>query len=130
MRAPGWSTKSPRRLSRGDPSPQPGNAELVEHVTVAPEPIFPVGHVGPVRWVAARRDGHVSLDTPSYLQTAEVADILQVSPSTVTRWAREGKLPFLKTPRGHHRYPAAQIRQLANELRVRPTAQRDPVAPD
>jgi excisionase family DNA binding protein len=117
-------------LSRGDPSPQPGNAELVEHLTVAPKPVFPVGHVGPVRWAAARRDGNNSPDTPSYLHTAEVADILQVSPGTVARWAREGKLPFLKTPSGHRRYPAAQIRQLANELRVRPTSQRGPVAPD
>src|SRR5919202_671913 len=117
-------------LSRGDPSPQPGNAELVEHVPAAPEPVFPVGHVGPVRWVAAGREGNNSPDTPSYLHTAEVADILQVSPGTVARWAREGKLPFLKTPRGHCRYPAAQIRQLANELRVRPTAQRGPVVPD
>jgi len=117
-------------LSRGDSSPQPGNAELVEHLTVAPKPVFPVSHVGPVRWVAARRTGNNSPDTPSYLQTAEVADILHVSPGTVARWAREGKLAFLKTPRGHRRYPAAQIRQLANELRVRPTAQRGPVAPD
>ena len=117
-------------LSRGDSSPQPGNAELVEHLTVAPTPVFPVSHVGPVRWVAARRTGNNSPDTPSYLQTAEVADILHVSPGTVARWAREGKLAFLKTPRGHRRYPAAQIRQLANELRVRPTAQRGPVAPD
>jgi excisionase family DNA binding protein len=109
-------------LGGGDPSPQPGNAELIEHVTVAPRPVFPVSHVGPVRWVAARRDGNDSPDTPSYLHTAEVADILHVSPRTVARWAKEGKLPFVKTPSGHRRYPAAQIRQLANELRGRPTA--------
>jgi excisionase family DNA binding protein len=109
-------------LGGGDPSPQPGNAELIEHVTVAPKPVFPVSHVGPVRWVAARRDGNDSPDTPSYLRTAEVADILHVSPRTVARWAKEGKLPFVKTPSGHRRYPAAQIRQLANELRGRPTA--------
>jgi len=109
-------------LGGGDPSPQPGNAELVEHVTVAPKPVFPVSHVGPVRWVAARHDGNDSPDTPSYLHTAEVADILHVSPRTVARWAKEGKLPFVRTPSGHRRYPAAQIRQLANKLRGRPTA--------
>ena len=59
---------------------------------------------------------------PSYLHTAEVADILQVSPKTVSRWAKEGKLPFLKTLGGHRRYPAAEIRQLADELQVQPTA--------
>jgi excisionase family DNA binding protein len=57
-----------------------------------------------------------------YLHTAEVADILHVSPKTVSRWAKEGKLPFLKTLGGHRRYPAAEIRQLAEQLRVRPTA--------
>jgi excisionase family DNA binding protein len=36
---------------------------------------------------------------------AEVADILHVLPKTVSRWAKEGKLPFLKTLGGHRRYP-------------------------
>ena len=58
---------------------------------------------------------------PPYLHTAEVADILHVSPKTVARWAKEGKLPFLKTLGGHRRYPAAEIRQLADQLQVRPT---------
>jgi hypothetical protein len=35
---------------------------------------------------------------------------------------KEGRLPFLKTLGGHRRYPEAEIRQLANELRVLPTA--------
>ena len=52
----------------------------------------------------------------------EVADILHVSPKTVSRWAKEGKLPFLKTLGGHRRYPAAEIRQLADGLQVQPTA--------
>jgi hypothetical protein len=38
------------------------------------------------------------------------------------RWAKEGKLPFLKTLGGHCRYPAAKIRALAEELREEPTA--------
>ena len=54
--------------------------------------------------------------TPSYLHTAEVADLLHVSPKTVSRWAKEGKLPFLKTLGGHRRYPEARIRELASEL--------------
>jgi excisionase family DNA binding protein len=47
---------------------------------------------------------------------------MQVSPKTVSRWATEGKLPFLKTLGGHRRYPAAEIHQLASQLQVRPTA--------
>jgi excisionase family DNA binding protein len=71
--------------------------------------------------VAAQPSGKAAPDTPSYLHTAEVADILHVSPKTVSRWAKEGKLPFLKTLGGHRRYPAAEIRQLATELQVQPT---------
>jgi excisionase family DNA binding protein len=70
----------------------------------------------------AQRRGNARIETPSYLRTAEVADILHVSPKTVSRWAKEGKLPFLKTLGGHRRYPEAKIRELANELREEPTA--------
>jgi excisionase family DNA binding protein len=61
------------------------------------------------------------VEAPSYLRTAEVADILHVSPKTVSRWAKEGKLPFLKTLGGHRRYPEAKIRELAGDLREEPT---------
>jgi excisionase family DNA binding protein len=79
-------------------------------------------HPGPPheRGCAVAAQGKAAPDRPSYLHTAEVADILHVSPKTVSRWAKEGKLPFLKTLGGHRRYPAAEIRQLAEELRVRP----------
>jgi excisionase family DNA binding protein len=69
--------------------------------------------------VAAQRKG---ADVPSYLRAAEVADILHVSPKTVSRWAKEGKLPFMKTLGGHRRYPEAEIRELVNQLRQEPTA--------
>jgi excisionase family DNA binding protein len=72
--------------------------------------------------VATQPSGKAAPELPRYLHTAEVADILHVSPKTVARWAKEGKLPFLKTLGGHRRYPAAEIRQLAEELRVQPTA--------
>ncbi len=72
--------------------------------------------------MAAQPSGKAAPDLPRYLHPAEVADILQVSPKTVSRWAKEGKLPFLRTLGGHRRYPAAEIRQLAEELQVRPTA--------
>ncbi len=69
-----------------------------------------------------QRAGNASIETASYLRTAEVADILYVSPKTVSRWAKEGKLPFMKTLGGHRRYPEAKIRELASELREQPTA--------
>ena len=70
--------------------------------------------------MAAQPSGKAAPDLPRYLHPAEVADLLHVSPKTVSRWAEEGKLPFLKTLGGHRRYPAAEIRQLAEGLRVSP----------
>jgi excisionase family DNA binding protein len=46
------------------------------------------------------------------LRTNEVAALFRVSPKTVTRWAKEGKLPYQKTLGGHRRYPE-EVRQLA-----------------
>ena len=57
--------------------------------------------------MAAQGKGNPSAEEPRYLRAAEVADILYVSPKTVSRWAKEGKLPFMKTLGGHRRYPEA-----------------------
>ena len=72
--------------------------------------------------MATQPSGKAAREYPPYLHTAEVADILHVSPKTVSRCAKEGKLPFLKTLGGHRRYLAAEIRQLADQLQVPPTA--------
>jgi excisionase family DNA binding protein len=60
---------------------------------------------------------------PTYLRTSEVAGLLHVSPKTVSRWAQEGKLPFLRTLGGHRRYPDSEIRALVEELRMSPVMQ-------
>jgi excisionase family DNA binding protein len=65
---------------------------------------------------------HTGSEDPSFLRPAEVADLLSVSPKTVSRWAKEGKLPFMKTLGGHRRYPAADIHELVDGLRQEPTA--------
>jgi excisionase family DNA binding protein len=52
----------------------------------------------------------------TYLRSAEVAAILQVSPKTITRWAQEGRLPFQRTLGGHRRYPEPVIRELLASL--------------
>ncbi|MGH2722242.1 MAG: helix-turn-helix domain-containing protein [Actinomycetota bacterium] len=51
-----------------------------------------------------------------YLRTAEVARMLRVSPKTVSRWAKEGRLPFVTTLGGHRRYPAQAISELVSRL--------------
>jgi excisionase family DNA binding protein len=55
---------------------------------------------------------------PNYLRTAQVAALLHVSPKTVARWAKDGKLPVLRTLGGHRRYPESEIRALADRLSV------------
>jgi excisionase family DNA binding protein len=55
-----------------------------------------------------------------YLRTAEVAELLHVSPKTVSRWAKEGKLPFTTTLGGHRRYRADMIEAIARSLSQQP----------
>jgi excisionase family DNA binding protein len=66
-----------------------------------------------------------ALSAPGYLLTHEVADLLQVSPKTVSRWAKEGKLPHRRTLGGHRRYPEAEIRELLEKLTERPSVVRE-----
>ena len=63
----------------------------------------------------------VSLRPSSYLRVGEAAEILQVSPKTVCRWAMDGKLPFQRTLGGHRRYPEQAIRDLAASLQGQPS---------
>jgi len=46
------------------------------------------------------------------LTPAEVATMFRVDPKTVTRWANDGKLSFIRTPGGHRRYMEVEVRQL------------------
>ena len=47
-----------------------------------------------------------------YLTRSEVARVFEVSPATVARWTREGKLPFVRTLGGQRRYARDQINDL------------------
>jgi excisionase family DNA binding protein len=49
------------------------------------------------------------------LRTSEVALVFQVSERTVSGWARRGRVPSVRTPGGHRRYPANEIRKLLIE---------------
>ena len=50
------------------------------------------------------------------LRTHEVAVLFQVSERAVTDWAARGRLPSVRTPGGHRRYPAAAVRELLHEV--------------
>lgn len=55
-------------------------------------------------------------EEPDYLRTAEVARLMHVSPKTIARWAKEDKLPFVRTLGGHRRFPTKAIRELVEKL--------------
>ncbi|MCU1377421.1 MAG: binding domain, excisionase family [Acidimicrobiales bacterium] len=46
------------------------------------------------------------------LRTREVALLFEVSERAVTDWARKGRIPSVRTPGGHRRYPADDVRAL------------------
>ncbi|MBI2165059.1 MAG: helix-turn-helix domain-containing protein [Chloroflexi bacterium] len=47
-----------------------------------------------------------------YITRGEVATLFGVSPHTVTRWARERKLPCIVTPGGQFRFPEGEVKKL------------------
>jgi excisionase family DNA binding protein len=48
-----------------------------------------------------------------FLSRGEVARLFGVSVSTVTRWARTGLLKAVRTPGGHYRFRADEMRRAA-----------------
>lgn len=46
------------------------------------------------------------------LTPAEVATLFRVDPKTVTRWAKAGKISFIRTVGGHRRYRETEVRAL------------------
>ena len=65
--------------------------------------------------MAELQDGSTS---DIYIRTAEAARILRVSPKTVSRWAKEGKIPHVMTLGGHRRFPSSAIEDLARRLEI------------
>jgi excisionase family DNA binding protein len=49
----------------------------------------------------------------AFLSRGEVAKLFGVSVSTVTRWARTGLLKAVRTPGGHYRFRADEMRRAA-----------------
>jgi excisionase family DNA binding protein len=80
-------------------------------VTVAPSG----DQVGEEILMVSRRE---QASKSPYLLPSEVAEVLQVSPKTVTRWAKEGKLASRRTLGGHRRYARADIESLAERLQT------------
>ncbi|MGH2703336.1 MAG: helix-turn-helix domain-containing protein [Actinomycetota bacterium] len=58
-----------------------------------------------------------SADEP-YITTGEAAKILRVSPKTVARWAKDGRLPHILTLGGHRRFPRSAVDEVARRTTV------------
>jgi len=58
------------------------------------------------------RKGGRTAEADRLLTPAEVAALFKVDPTTVTRWANEGRLSFIRTLGGHRRYREAEVRAL------------------
>jgi excisionase family DNA binding protein len=56
---------------------------------------------------AQRRIGDDKLLTPG-----EVAQMFRVDPKTVTRWAKAGRISFIKTPGGHVRLRESEVKAI------------------
>jgi excisionase family DNA binding protein len=54
-------------------------------------------------------------DPEELLTPSEVAAMFRVNPKTVTRWARAGRISYIKTLGGHRRFKASEIRRLLEE---------------
>jgi excisionase family DNA binding protein len=57
------------------------------------------------------------------LRTREVALLFQVSDRAVTDWASKGRIPSVRTPGGHRRYPSELIGQLFTDT-LHPVSER------
>jgi excisionase family DNA binding protein len=60
----------------------------------------------------------VNEEEDALIERAEAAAILGVHPITVTRQARDGKIPHELTPGGHRRYRRSVIQAMADEAKV------------
>jgi excisionase family DNA binding protein len=56
------------------------------------------------------------MNTPEQelVTVSEIARMFRVSPKTVSRWERQGRIQAIKTPGGHRRFRAQDVQDLWN----------------
>jgi excisionase family DNA binding protein len=81
------------------------------------ESLSPSGPTASLRVMRTRVGEPEGEPVGTFLSRSGVARLLGVSPNTVTRWAREGRLPSQLTLGGHHRFERTVIEDLRTEMR-------------
>ncbi len=56
-----------------------------------------------------------AVDREEYLPPKKAAELLGVHPLTLYRWAKRGKIKYIKTPGGRFRYPLSEIMRILGE---------------
>jgi excisionase family DNA binding protein len=96
---------------RNPPNGRHGRGEAEPLRTETPSPLHSLDMIGE----SAMSPNPLNPGNPgdqSLLRPREVAALFGVRPSTIARWAREGKLAPLLTPGGHRRYRPADVREV------------------
>jgi excisionase family DNA binding protein len=57
----------------------------------------------------------------NYLTTGQAATIMAVTPDTVLKWIRSGRLPAWRTAGGHHRIDPRDLSRINSDLQASPT---------
>ena len=61
---------------------------------------------------------HPQSQPEEYMTPAEVAALFRVDPTTVRRWAADGRLSSTRTPGNHRRYKTSEVYALLDEGRT------------
>ena len=76
---------------------------------------------GPGHTAGLSTDPEEMMTDHELLTPAEVAVMFRVNPKTVTRWARAGRLPAIRTIGGHRRFRASEIERFVENAQDVPT---------
>lgn len=102
--------------------PQPAKSDRMNAGNRTFRSHYPDRPTFPVSWEKGAPSGEQGEMTgklaehEQYLKAGEAAVLLHVSPKTISRWAKEGRIPHLVTLGGHRRFPRTEIEALVSRL--------------